>query len=330
MVVKQLDNKDTWDRYMSESPYGTLFHSWDFLKIIEKHSGFKLYPYGIYRGDELVCLFPVFARSTMGRVTVASPPPNMAIPYLGFVMSPIYDKLRQRKKESYLNHVIEEVEAELKKLRASSVSVTTVNGFIDMRPFKWSGYNVQMRYSHALDMTRPQDEIMARLDGALKREIAAAEKLSLSIAPAGDPGEFSQALTGHYRRHGLAKAVPPQAFLKDVLAAFPDNFQTCYLRNGEQTAYPFAYYQYKNRIALWLGWGISDASLQTDAYIAWTLVRSKQAEKLATLELPESGSRELCFVKSMFNAPLEYHFSLRKSDLLDTIAGSLHPGFATS
>ncbi|WP_424357802.1 hypothetical protein [Methanocella sp. MCL-LM] len=330
MVVKLIDNKVLWDKHMDESAYSTLFHRWDCLQLIEKHSGYRLHPYGVYRGDELVCLFPVFTRSAMGRITVASPPPNVAIPYLGFVMSSIYDKLRQRKKESYLNNVIEEMEAELKKLRAGPVSITTVNRFVDMRPFKWGGYNVQMRYSYAVDLKQPFPDILGRFDKALKIEIAEAEKLPLSVVPADSVDVFCKAVTDFYRRHGLARSAPGPEFLKDLLAAFPDSIKICYLRNGDQIVYPIAYYQYKNRFSFWLGWGITAAGMQNDAFVAWSFIRSKQAEGLATLELPGSGPRELCFFKSMFNAPLEYHFSIRKSDLLDSIAGSLRPGIATS
>lgn len=330
MVVKLIDNKDLWDKHIDESAYGTLFHRWDFLRLIEKHSGYRLYPYGVYRGDELVCLFPVFVRSTLGRIAVASPPPGMAIPYLGFVMSSIYDKLRQRKKESYLNNVMEEMEAELKKLRASTISITTVNGFVDMRPFKWGGYQVQMRYSYTVDLKQPLDDILGRFDGALKHAIAEAEQLPLSVAPADNIDEFCKAILNLYRRNDLSRSAPGPEFLKDVLAAFPDNIKICYLRNGDKSVYPVAYYQYKNRFSFWLGWGVTDAGKQNDAYVAWSFLRSKKAEGLATLELPGSGLREHCFFKSMFNAPLEYHFSLSKKDLLDSIAGSLHQGFAIS
>lgn len=330
MVVKLLDNKDLWDKHVDESTYGTLFHRWDFLKIIEKHSGYRLHPYGVYRGDELVCLFPVFARSSLGRTILASPPPNLPIPYLGFVMGPIYDKIRQRKKESYLNGVMDEMEAEIKKFHPGTVSVSTVNGFVDMRPFKWNGYHVQMRYSYAVDLKQPLEALLNRFDQNLKREIAGAEKLPLSLAPADDIGAFYDALANLYRRHNLGRSLPDLAFLKDALAAFPDNLKICFLRKGDDIVSPIAYYQFKNRFSFWLGWGLSDNNLQYDAYVAWSFIRNKRAEGLATLEVPASGRKQLCFFSSMFNAPIEYHFSIRKNDLLGSIAGSVHHGFAVS
>ncbi len=68
MSIKLLDNEDLWDRLVEESPYGMLFHRWKFLQILEKYSGFRLYPFGVFRGDEPVCLFPCFTGPTAASV----------------------------------------------------------------------------------------------------------------------------------------------------------------------------------------------------------------------------------------------------------------------
>lgn len=51
MTVTMINDKDLWDRFVDESPYGLLFHKWDFLHIIEKHTGYQLLPYGVYKGN---------------------------------------------------------------------------------------------------------------------------------------------------------------------------------------------------------------------------------------------------------------------------------------
>ena len=40
---------------------------------------------------------------------VFSPPPHACIPYMGPVILPMYDELKQKRKESYLNTAIDEV-----------------------------------------------------------------------------------------------------------------------------------------------------------------------------------------------------------------------------
>ncbi|HMK46807.1 MAG TPA: GNAT family N-acetyltransferase, partial [Methanocella sp.] len=73
MTVALMDNKKLWDDLIEESAQGQLFHRWDALKIIQKHTGFKLYPYGIYKGNALIGVFPVFYRSINGVKAIFSP-----------------------------------------------------------------------------------------------------------------------------------------------------------------------------------------------------------------------------------------------------------------
>jgi len=140
MTTEIIRDKDRWDKFVDESPYGTIFHKWDFLKILEKYSGYRLLTYGVYNGNQLICVFPLFLRSYMGLKLLFSPPPSINMPYLGFLMSPMYDSVKQKRKESYLDEVVREISAEIKKLSTNYVSTITAPGFRDIRPFKWHDY----------------------------------------------------------------------------------------------------------------------------------------------------------------------------------------------
>jgi hypothetical protein len=314
MVVKLIDDKGLWDKFMQESPYGTLFHSWDFLKIIEKHSGCKLYPYGVYRGGELTCLFPLYIRSFMGSIMVFSPPPGMAIPHLGFVMSQVYDRLKQRRKESYLNEMADEMEAEIKKLGANFVYISTVNRFVDVRPFKWNGYDVRMYYSYAIDLKRPLDELRENFDDGLKRGILESEKLSYDIRHADNFDAFYEMMHDRYKREGQALIVGKE-YLKDVLTAFPDNVKMDLLCEGDKAVVPVAYYQYKKRFAFWMWPDGGDNDLRRCGYVAWHYIRSKKAEGLESLEIAGASEKRRCAFISKFNAQLIYNFNIARNDL---------------
>jgi hypothetical protein len=321
MVVKLIDDKSLWDKHIEESPYGTLFHRWDFLKVIEKHSGCKLYPYGIYRGDELTCLYPLYVRGFMGTKMVFSPPPGLAVPHLGFVMGRVYDKLKQRRKETYLNEMVDGIEAEIKQLGANFVYLSTVNRFVDVRPFKWSGYDVHMYYSYAIDLMRPLDEIRGNFDEGLKREVMEGEKLPFTMRNAG-VDEFYGVLSDRYRRDG--RAVIGKEYLKDVLSAFPDNVKIALLYNGDEAVDPVAYYQYKDRSAFWIWPAGRDTVSHGSAYAAWDLIKNKKAEGLASLEIPGASERRQNAFISKFNAPLIYNFAIARNDLKGRIGGGMY------
>jgi hypothetical protein len=42
--VAEKNEGKSWDRMVEASTYGTIFHTWKWLKIIEKHTKSKLYP----------------------------------------------------------------------------------------------------------------------------------------------------------------------------------------------------------------------------------------------------------------------------------------------
>ena len=81
MVVELLEDKKRWDQFVETSPQGFLFHKWDFLKTVERHSRYQLVPYCIYSGEELRCIFPFFYcgafRTDASVVATAAPYTNL-------------------------------------------------------------------------------------------------------------------------------------------------------------------------------------------------------------------------------------------------------------
>ncbi len=192
MTITLMDDVAVWDRFVEESPYGLLFHKWDFLKLIEKYSGYKLFPYGIYKGDELICLFPAFYGVKSGLRFLYSPPPQSLayVPYLGLVMSPVFDSLRQHKKEHYLDIVSREVSRELDRLNANHIFIASSPRLIDFRHFKWSGYRVEVSYTYIIDLTRSTREIWDSLSKDCKKSIKDCEKKKLTLKPSDDVDAF--------------------------------------------------------------------------------------------------------------------------------------------
>ena len=76
MVVELLEDKKRWDQFVENSPQGLLFHKWDFLKTVERHSKYRFLPYCVYSGEQLRCIFPFFVGRDHGLTVMHSPPPQ--------------------------------------------------------------------------------------------------------------------------------------------------------------------------------------------------------------------------------------------------------------
>jgi hypothetical protein len=71
-----IDDEERWDTFVDESASGRLFHKWDFMKITGKHTGFKFPHYGIFKGNELIGIFPLFQKQMHGINLLLSPLPS--------------------------------------------------------------------------------------------------------------------------------------------------------------------------------------------------------------------------------------------------------------
>src|SRR3974377_685355 len=142
MSMTLLTDKDRWDRFIDESSNGTLFHKWDFLKIVEKYIGFPLYTYGIYLDGDLTGVFPCFLRVHRGLRTLVSPPPlPMAnAPSLGPALGPSFPEQRQHEKILAWDRIVKEMDRGLKALSPNYISMGLTSDINDVRPFAWEDY----------------------------------------------------------------------------------------------------------------------------------------------------------------------------------------------
>ena len=173
MVVELLEDKKRWDQFVETSPQGLLFHKWDFLKTVERHSQYRLLPYGVDSGDELRCIFPFFIwRGRFGLTYLCSPPPlHTQIPYLGPAFAPSVQALKASAKEKILNQVTDELCREIDTIAPNFVYFTTVPNFIDVRFFIWKNFTARLGFTYAIDLERSLDELWVSFSKSCRKKI---------------------------------------------------------------------------------------------------------------------------------------------------------------
>ena len=104
LTITTLDStkEKVWDDLVVSSSFGTLFHTVEWLKLVQKHSNAEYFPLMFYKGTQLVAIYPIFIQK-QGPVKVAlSPPSRSYMLYLGPVIAD-YESIKQDKKESTLH-----------------------------------------------------------------------------------------------------------------------------------------------------------------------------------------------------------------------------------
>ena len=161
--IRIANNADAqeWDRIISESPHGTLFHQWNWLKITEKHTQTKLYPLIGIKNGVPIGVFPLFFQKKGPVRMVFSPPPHAALFYLGPVLTG-YDTLRQEKWENmYIDFQNSVENFIINELKANYISISLSPALQDPRPFTWSGYTIEPHYDYVIDLSKGADYLIS-------------------------------------------------------------------------------------------------------------------------------------------------------------------------
>jgi len=319
MTVELLEDKGRWDQFVEASPQGSLFHKWDFLKTVERHSKYEFLPYCVYSGEELRCIFPFFRGRDHGLTVINSPPPNTQIPYLGPVFDPSMQARKAGGKEKVLDQVTSEVCREIDTIAPNLVSITTVPNFIDVRFFIWNNYREHVRMTYAIDLEKSLDEIWASFNKGCRQQIRRLNSHSPEIQQTNDVSGLLDIWRPRFPELGVQVPLLSDSYLKELVAAFPQDV-TVYnlIIDGRLATAAACCVMQKERYGYWIGMVNPRNGLNVNEYLVWEVAKRAKSEGFKKLDLGPSDAGPSQY-KSKFDPVLEPYWSLNKTDTLHKI-----------
>ncbi|MGZ4951578.1 MAG: GNAT family N-acetyltransferase [Halobacteriota archaeon] len=320
MVVELLEDKGRWDQFVETSPQGLLFHKWDFLKIVERHSQYRFLPYGVFSGDKLVCIFPFFIGRDHGLTVMCSPLPHAQISYLGPAFDPSVQALKATAQVEILDQMTDELCREIDKIAPNSVSFTTVPNFIDVRSFIWKKYREHFRVTYTIDLESSLDEIWASFSKSCKRGIKKASTHSPEIQQTDDVSPLLDIWRKRFSELGVQVPLLSDSYLKEFVAAFPKDVTVYNLIVDGKLATSIAWcVLQKERYHWWIGGVNVRKDLSVTDYLIWEVVQRAKSEGFKKLDLGEGDGR-LGRYKAKFDPLLEPFWDLKKANTIYKIS----------
>ncbi|MBP2144642.1 lipid II:glycine glycyltransferase (peptidoglycan interpeptide bridge formation enzyme) [Methanofollis sp. W23] len=83
---EMLDDGDEWNRVVRASPYGTVFHTFEWMDVLEQQYKVQKIPLGIFENGDLIGVFPAFLQRKGIFNILVSPLHEAATPYAGPVV----------------------------------------------------------------------------------------------------------------------------------------------------------------------------------------------------------------------------------------------------
>ncbi|OPY37228.1 MAG: FemAB family protein [Methanoregula sp. PtaU1.Bin006] len=321
-----------WDAVVQASANGTIFHTWSWLKIAEKHTKTTLYPVMAYKGTELVAIFPFFVRKHALYKLAFSPPPGAYLLYLGPLFTG-YDKMKQDKREGVYFELLKEVDTLIfKKLGCSFSRINTSPRLYDSRAFYWLNYSVSPYYTYRIPLSEGVDHVQAQFDRKLRGDIKKTirEGVTVKNGERKDLSNIYQSISQRFVDQGF-KPKNHLPYILDIYDAFsPEHIKIFLAEYNEQIIGGMIALKYKDIAYLWVGVpkskipGISPNDLVQWEGIQWACNSGCQYYE----EMDSGEDSRLTAYKSKYNPNIEIWFSATKySSGLYKIADLLRSGF---
>ena len=303
-----------WDRIVDSSPQGTLFHTWKWLKIAEKHTGTRLFPLLGLKGTVVIGILPVFHMKKYGISTVFSPPPSTAIPYLGPVIEG-YEKYKQSKKESMDKNFQRSVDHYISTQLHCGFTSLSLTANHDPRPYKWANYQLDPIFDYHIDINQDITSIWQNIDANLKGHIKRTEKKGIIIenGSKNDLSDIYDSLVRRYQEQKRAVTVSKD-YLMELYDTFsPANLQVFVAKQNGDTVGGITTLSYKDRVLYWIG-GAKPASVSfsPNDLAQWEAIKYANSRGYKIYEEIGAGTERLAEFKAKYNPKLVSRYSVRK------------------
>ncbi|WP_227356791.1 lipid II:glycine glycyltransferase FemX [Haladaptatus salinisoli] len=323
ITIREADDDalDEWNAYVERSEHATPFHRREALSHLARTANAELRPLVGYKGQEPVGIFPLFETTTGRFRMVYSPPPHLEVYCLGPALLN-FEKLKQRKAErrhrEFIDGCLDWVDAEL---APDYVDVRTVDGYSDLRPFSWNGFDVSPSYTYVLDLTA--DDLLMQFSRDARSNVRDCDE-ECTIREAGVEG--IEAVIGQVQdRHeaqGKEYRIDP-AFATELFHRLPDGRVRPYVceRDGRILGGIVAL-EGDDTVYRWQGGAKPDVDFPINDLLDWHIMQEAESRGRSRYDLVGANLPRLCRYKSKFGPePVPYYTAQRKTTRMRAVTG---------
>lgn len=305
-----------WDDYIESSPQGTIFHTWNWLKIMEKHTNSTLYPLQIFKGSTHIANYPIFFKKKGCLKVALSPPYTTEVLYLGPVLS-AYESYKLSKIEENLIGIQSAIDKFLfSDLRCNFVNLRTAPGLIDSRPFRWAGYDIEPYYTYRIDLNEDIEKIWYGMHKTLRKKIKSERKNGIVIEQ-GDEDDLWLIHSETRRRFSEQGKIREDisAYLDEIYQTYHDQFLDILVAKYQgETVSGVIRLNYNGVTCQWIGLAKTEVKgISPNDLLGWESIKIAKERGMRWYEIMDGGDNpRLRQFKSKFNPELSIWYSAEK------------------
>ncbi len=326
-------DQQLWDDIVFSSDEGTFFHTWKWLKIMEKHNRKKiffrqyqgiLYPLIVREGDEIIGLMPVFFYNSPFLKIAASPPFSVENYYLGPVMKK-NEAIRAHRKQHLIYEFQKAIDHFLKNtLKSNYISLHSSPGMNDPRSFIWSGYKVEPEFTNIIDISPGETIVWENFSQTARNIVHKLEKRGIST----DTGSEEEVKLIYNLLQGRQRIHATPDFLLEIFKNFyPENLNFFIAKKGDIPLTGIITISYKDKVSVWMGSPkITVDGVSPNYILHWEGIRWACNNNYKFFEILGASDQTLFAFKSKFNGEIIPFYSMKWYSPLNRFIISIYNG----
>jgi hypothetical protein len=336
LVIAEDNDRQQWDDIVDCSPNGSIFYTWKWVKLLEKHSTMRIagvtyksrfYPMFIVENEKKMGIYPLYFFKTPLGPFCYSPPSNTDLLYLGPLI-PNLETMKQEKKQIFLHNLQVQVDRFIKKeIKANYIQINTPPGFDDCRYFIWGGYNATPRYTYYVDLISGTDKIFKNFNRSLRYYIEKSKKEGITISEGNKEDAF-------FIRDLLEKRdrIPStKEYTSDVFDEFyPDHVKVFVAKAGSERLSGIITIIYKDMVTFWIGAPkCSYKGLSPNDLLLWEGIRWSADQGYKIFQIEGADDYSLFPFKRKFNGKIALYYQVKwlspTHNLISSVYNAVRP-----
>jgi len=311
-------DQQIWEEVVERSPNSTIYHTWKWLKLVEKYSRLKkagmkssakLFPVILLEKGSPIGIYPLFLFNPAGLNFCYSPPSQAETMYLGPLI-PDIDTMKQEKKQIFLVDMQKEMDKFIKKdLKSNYIQINTPPGFEDCRAFRWGGYKVEPRFTYHIDLSKGTEIIWKNFNRSLRYYIEKAKKEGIVVAQ----GDKEDAFYLYDLLKERKRVESTKEFLGSVYDALsPDKIKIFIAKVGAERLSGIITVIHKDKVSFWIGSPkYSYNGISPNELVLWESIRWAGEQGYKTYEIVGADDYILFPFKRKFNGKIIPYYQMK-------------------
>lgn len=291
-----------WNNIAKESPYGTIFHTLEWMEVLERVHCVQKLSLGIYKKDELIGIFPAFSRRKGFIELITSPLREAATPYGGPII-----------KENLLKEAILAFDEFTKD--ASYVDIT-FSPKLSLNDEILSNYNYDERFTYILNLNQAKDDIWKNLNKKCRNAVRKAEKSNVRIIEGDKKAyleEYYKMVEDTYKKSNTKPPISIKYYKTVFEVLYPDNLKVLFAEyDGKLIAgaiFPYFY----DRIYYWDGASYPEYNnVAPNNLIQWHLIGWAVENEFKIYDMIGANIPSIAKFKASFGGDLVRYFYIYK------------------